>query len=163
MAKFNPYSLSKDQRKKLLNEFFMVMALLKDYNEMRKFLTELLSESEQIMLVRRLQIAKMLLEGAKYEEIRIELGVGYENINKVKKWLDAGGSGYLKAIERLEKKQLRREVRQVSDEVKYNPFSFYNIRKKYGLGDWPGELTKEIEVQIKSYMNKQKHKNRLKK
>ncbi|MBI5156254.1 hypothetical protein HZA45_03200 [Candidatus Peregrinibacteria bacterium] len=51
------------------------------------FLKGLLTPSEQVMLARRIQIAKLLLQGATHLSIRQTLGVGWSTIDSVDRWL----------------------------------------------------------------------------
>lgn len=131
MAKVKPYSLNKEERNKLLEELYTMMAVLETREEIKNFLKDLLTHSEALMLARRIQVAKMLLIGKGQEEIKTELKVGVDTINRVQYWLRAGFGGYLKALEKLEevrnyeRKQLKK---------KYAPFgSFDYLRKTYPL------------------------------
>jgi len=60
-----------------------------------------LTDSELIMILRRLQIAKLLLDGGTYFNIKNKLGVGLDTIKRVRYKLDNGSGGYLKFIKKL--------------------------------------------------------------
>jgi len=104
MPKYDPAKLSKRHRDLLLNEISIILSDFKNQQEIRDFLCDLLSGSEQVMLARRLQIAKMLMNDCTYDDIRSKLKVGYGNIKSVKHFLDFGWGGYLKAINSNKKK-----------------------------------------------------------
>ncbi|MDD5290093.1 MAG: YerC/YecD family TrpR-related protein [Patescibacteria group bacterium] len=101
MAKIIPQSISKSERNKLKSALYTKIAQLSNKNMTEEFFDDLLTESEILMLVRRLQIAKMLLDGHIYYAIRKELGVGYENIRSVRLSLDNGSESFLKFIKEL--------------------------------------------------------------
>ncbi len=101
MAKFNPKRLSLQKRTELLNEFYALITQLKNKSETKNFFKDLLSESETIMLCRRIQIAKQLLRGMTYDEIQEQMKVGKDTIANVHRWLQSGFGGYEKAFKKL--------------------------------------------------------------
>lgn len=62
------------------------------------------------MIVYRIEIAKMLLQGFSYIDIAKKLKVGKNTINSVNKWLYSGFGGYMKAIKNAENQKQRRKV-----------------------------------------------------
>jgi hypothetical protein len=74
-------------------------------------------------------IAKYLLEGLTYEEIKTRLKVGDGNIAKVHSWLVSGFGGYEKAIQEFNKALDKRGFNKTS----LSPLSFGWLRKKYPL------------------------------
>lgn len=60
----------------------------------RLFLKDLLTESERIMLGRRILIARMLLSGASFGEISERLRVGQDTVLRVDTWLSERAPGY---------------------------------------------------------------------
>lgn len=103
-GKVKYHELSELEKKKYLGDFYTMVSLLKDREEVKNFFKDLLTLSEAVMISRRIQIAKMLLEGYTYDEIRKKLKVGFNNINQVEKWLNNGFGGYRKTIEEYQKK-----------------------------------------------------------
>ncbi len=106
MAKIIPSKLSKIETNKMLDLFYAKIAALKTKKEITNFLSDVLTESEQIMILRRLQIAKLLLEGETYFNIKSKLRVGLDTIKAVRYKLDNGRGGYLKFIKSLRKPNL---------------------------------------------------------
>lgn len=100
MPKYNPNKLTRKYRDALIKELSCVLSDFGGPAEIQKFLHDLLTESEEVMLARRLQVAKMLLNDCSYDEIRSKLKVGYDNIRSVRHFLDFGWGGYLKAIKK---------------------------------------------------------------
>lgn len=115
MPRVNPRFINSDDKMKYLDLLWTSIAELQSREEVKKFFKDLLSESEAIMLARRIQVAKMLLEGKKYEEITKELHVGPDTVGRVQQWLTAGFGGYKKAIEafkRIFEQRVRKKKRE---------------------------------------------------
>ena len=121
--------LSDFEKKKYLGEFYTMISLLRGRDEVKKFFKDLLTLSEVVMISRRIQIAKMLLEGFDYEEIRKQLKVGKTTISHVEKWLNNGFGGYQEIIKRHNKKESKRKA----ESLPVVPFSCQAIKKKYPL------------------------------
>ena len=121
--------LSDFEKKKFLGEFYSMISLLRGRDEVKKFFKDLLTLSEVVMISRRIQIAKMLLDGFDYEEIRKQLKVGKTTISHVEKWLNNGFGGYKEIIKRHSKKEAKRRV----ENMPAVPFSWRAIKKKNPL------------------------------
>jgi len=78
---------------------------------MKAFLRDLLTESERIMLGRRILIARLLLSDATYDEFHLRLGAGHGTIRTVDRWLSDQVPGYEDAIAKMEEEFGRRELR----------------------------------------------------
>jgi len=102
-GKVKYHELSELEKKVYLGDFYTMVSLLKNREEVKNFFKDILTLSEVVMISRRIQIAKMLLEGRTYEEIRKKLRVGFNNITQVEKWLNNGFGGYRKTIEDYKK------------------------------------------------------------
>ena len=126
-VKYN--SLSEFQKRKYFGEFYSMVSLLRSRDEAKIFFKDLLTLSEVVMISRRIQIAKMLLSGFGYEEIRKELKVGFNTINQVERWVSNGFGGYREIIKRHNKKTAKLEV----ERIPAPPFSWQHIKKKYPL------------------------------
>lgn len=83
------------------------------------------------MLGRRLQIAKMLLEGKSYDFIGESIGAGRSTIAGVHQWLSSGFGGYEKALRNFEV-QIEKRFGKV-ERYKESPMSFGWLKKKYPL------------------------------
>lgn len=93
--------LTKEQRIQTLDALYTAAASMKGRDAVKLFLRDLLTESERIMLGRRILIAKMLLEGDTFADIIDELGVGKDTVNRVEHWLQDQMPGYEQAIKGL--------------------------------------------------------------
>lgn len=129
-GKVKYHNLSEFEKKKYLGEFYSMVASLRNRDEVKKFFKDLLTLSEVVMISRRIQVAKLLLEGKSYEEIRKDLKVGFANICQVEKWLYNGFGGYKEVISRYNKKG---SGNLKTDKFSAAPFSLDAIRRKYPL------------------------------
>jgi TrpR-related protein YerC/YecD len=122
-------NLTELEKKVFLGEFYDMIALLKSREEVKQFFKDLLTLSEVVMISRRLQIAKMLLEGFTYREVQKKLKVGVPTIVYVERWLNQGFGGYRNIITR-HKKQKESKFKNYEPAP---PFSLNHLRKKYPL------------------------------
>jgi len=89
-----------DKKMALLSKAFLK---LKDLDEAKAFLQDLLTEGEQIAISSRLNIAQMLNSGIPYSKIQTETGASSATIAKVSDNLKYGKDGLKLALERLGK------------------------------------------------------------
>lgn len=101
MPKVIPSKISKSERESLKKLLYSKIAKLKTSKDVNNFLEDVLTESELLMIVRRLQVAKMLLDDYSYPKIRKELGISYDTIKTVRASLERGKGGYWKFIKGL--------------------------------------------------------------
>lgn len=138
MAKFPRISkLSKKEQEKLILEFCEAFVAIKNTREAASFVKDLLGRQEIEMLAKRLRIAKLLLEGKKYEEIGDELRVSFGTIARVNLWLKTSGEGY-RLIAKRTKKRKESEVELM---VKESLDGYIRARSSYY---WPYFLWKEV-------------------
>lgn len=144
---FERGKLSPQIQRELLSEFCEALLGLKNIDEVMKFLIDLLTRSEALMLAKRIKIAKFLLIGKTYKEIEEELRASHGTITKVAEWLNEGGEGFRMVAKRAQKKQ--KEV--LGDDIDFNEWSL--LKRKYPIAFWPQLLLEEI---IKSANRRQK-------
>ena len=130
MTKVDPRSIDTKSKMKYLDLLWTSIAQLKTRNEVKLFFKDLLSESESIMLARRIEIAKLLMEGKSYMSIAQELKVGMDTINRVQRWLISGSGGYEKAIVNFEKEIDARFKKEDTSNVQ-ELYTFGWIKQKY--------------------------------
>lgn len=132
MSKVNPKALDSNSKMKYLDLLWTSIAQLETREETKQFFKDLLSESEAIMLARRIEVAKRLLEGESYDNIAADLKAGKDTIGRVQRWLISGFGGYEKAVNGFKKEANRRFSKsKVAD--KKEPYSFGWIKQKYPL------------------------------
>lgn len=127
MAKIKPHQIDSKQKYIAIDNLFEVISALKTKKEIVNFFLGLFSPSEALMLARRIQIAKMLLSGSNYEDIRKKLGVGNSTIQKTDFWLHGGDEKNTlwlsKTIKSVEEKTVEKSRDKSSN---YNPGSLLN-------------------------------------
>lgn len=128
MGKVKISSMNRDDRYELLDELYNMISILDSKEEVKNFFRDLLTPSESLMLARRIAIAKMLIEGATYDEIKKKLSVGYDNIKSVYRWLYDGFGGYNLALEKISK--AKGKEKNIGGSA-YTGSAFDNIRRKY--------------------------------
>lgn len=111
MARFDEKKLSQKSRDAIWMEFCSLLAKLKNADEARYFLSDLLNRQERLMLARRLHIASLLEAGFTYEDIERMLGAGKHTIARVHRWLEFGRDGYRRIIKLIGYRK-RHDLRQ---------------------------------------------------
>jgi len=91
---------SKNDDKKI-KELIEAVLLLKDFKETKKFLRDLLTESELIEFGNRWKAARMLERKIPYTEIIKETGLSSTTIARVSDWLNGGMGGYKLILKRI--------------------------------------------------------------
>jgi uncharacterized protein YerC len=122
--------LSDEEVMKTLDALYTAASAVKGRDAVKLFLKDLLTESERLMLGRRILTARLLLRGETYEAIHHRLGVAHTTIARIERWLQDEFPGYEQALAGLEKEMDKRAVRA---EIKDNPFSYAALKKKYPL------------------------------
>lgn len=84
-------------------DLFRAVLTLKNKDEAKHFLRDLMTERELIEFGNRLRAAKMLKESIHYSAIVEATGLSSRTIARVKKWLKGNGGGYRLVLARLEK------------------------------------------------------------
>lgn len=119
-----------------INNFWDGATLLSNKDEVKTFLRELLSHTETKMFAKRLQVAKMLLEGYDYLTIGNFVKVTAPTIAKMNNTLHTGGGGLKAVVSHLQRLEEKREHRlRVLD-----PESLENLKRRYAAYFWPMEI-----------------------
>jgi uncharacterized protein YerC len=127
MAKVQHRQLQKNELLLLRKELFETLQKLGVKETGRDFIDDLLTESEKVMLARRIQIAKRLILGESFEEIAQVLHVGMATIQAVDRWLSTKFDHYRRDLPPLIKLTRKRRTG-----IAYlDPYSFRGIRARY--------------------------------
>jgi TrpR-related protein YerC/YecD len=110
MSRKKFYEIKPEIRNGLLGSLYQIISEIKDKQDARKFLTDLLTPGESIMIAYRIEIAKMLLKGFGYRDIQKKLKVSSGTINNVNRWLHNGFGGYMKELKKAKNQKERRNV-----------------------------------------------------
>jgi len=120
--------LSKEERIKTLDALYTAAGAVRGRAAMKLFLRDLLTESERIMLGRRILIARLLLQNETYDSIRDGTGAGYATIERVHKWLKDQFPGYETAIAAMEEEFGKRDFKR-----KYARSMLFRFKRRYPL------------------------------
>lgn len=132
--------LSNEERMETLDALYTAAGAVRGRASMKSFLKDLLTESERIMLGRRIRIARDILAGKSSDEIAEKMRVGYDTIYKVRRWLEDQLPGYEHALkgmgQEFEKRKKKRDEKYL-----YATSALYRLKKKYPihflLFPWP--------------------------
>ena len=120
--------LSEQEKIVTLDTLYTAASGAQGRTPMKLFLRDLLTESERIMLGRRIIIARLLLKDETLESIRKRTGAGFGTIGRVRLWLKDQLPGYETAVNALETELSRREYRK-----QYGAGALSRLKKKYPL------------------------------
>ncbi|MDP3697102.1 MAG: Trp family transcriptional regulator [Candidatus Taylorbacteria bacterium] len=140
--KINSEKLKKETKEKLLDILYAALDHAKSQNEVKSFINDILTESEKIMLGRRILIAKRLLEKQSYPQIAREVGVGFDTIFKVKNWLGGRHRGYKKVVEKFDKIIRSKTKSGFRDYYPSGPFA--DLKRRYKSYYWLSNLLDEV-------------------
>ena len=124
--------LTNEERTRTFNALHTATGSIKDPIAMKAFLRNLLTESEHIMLGRRILLAREILSGKTYDEIVIEYKVGKDTILRIKKWLDDQLPGYEAIIHEPERMSETSKKGGI-DKKLHATSGLYRLKKKYPL------------------------------
>jgi uncharacterized protein YerC len=134
MAKIKPHQINSKQKYVAIDNLFEVISALRTKQEIVNFFLGLFSPSESLMLARRIQIAKLLLDGCNYEDIRKKLGVGNSTIQKTDLWLHGGdekNSAWLSStILSAEKKKIQNKTGTYDPASLLNKYPYHRFINK---------------------------------
>jgi uncharacterized protein YerC len=130
--KLKPRRIVKKEKVRYLDALYTAISTLSSRGEVKEFLRQLLTESERIMIGRRIIIAQKLLAGESYSQIMDELHVGVDTIMRVHRWLGEAGTAYEKTILKLEKAYNKR-FKKNGDKGGAEWGSFAWLKKRYPL------------------------------
>ncbi len=82
-------------------KLYKAILSLKNENECKKFLRDLLTEAEIKEFTNRWKVAQMLDEKVQYDVIAKETGMSSTTIARISKWLNNGMGGYKLMLKRL--------------------------------------------------------------
>ena len=143
--------LTPKEQEQLLLEFCEAMLSLKSLKEVVNFLKDIFTKQEIEMISKRLRVARLLLEGKTYEEIRNSLKVSHGTISRVNVWLKISGEGYRLVVGRT------KPAKECSyeDEIKEMNLAY---KKKYPMYFWPEllyeRITKDLSQRKKEEVKK---------
>lgn len=119
------------EREKILNALFSTARSMGDGGAVEKFIIELLTESEQLTIGRRILIAQMILSGKSQAQISYELSVSPNTFSRTRKWLEKQLPNYGDAISEHKEKLDTAKDAKIKQRKHIDPTSFAALRRKY--------------------------------
>lgn len=110
MTKLSKKPLDPENFGHYINNLWSVFTLLNTKEDIRLLFKDLFTHTEYKMFAKRLEIARLLMQGERYEDIQLGLNVTAPTITRINNVLSEKGDGLRKAcevLERLEEKYLR--------------------------------------------------------
>lgn len=129
-----------------LHNFWNLITLLEDKEQVKNFLKDLLTPTEMKMLAKRIQIAKMLIEGHDYRAIRNYVRVTDTTIAKISNILATSNEGLIKAIGFLQKIEARIDKERMQ--------AMPDLKKKYPIYYLPENIAEAITKGLKNRKKK---------
>ena len=93
--------MNKKIHTKAVDQLFEAILALKNKDECYDFFEDLCTINEIRDMSQRLEVARMLEAGEKYDQIEKETGASTATISRVKRCLKYGADGYLTVLSRL--------------------------------------------------------------
>lgn len=87
MPQISRRKLDKTLEQEMFRQFWSSVSKLRDVSDVSSFFSDLLTETEEIMLAKRFTIAVLILRGKQPVEIKSTLHVTYSTIGSVASWL----------------------------------------------------------------------------
>ena len=120
--------LSEKERIATLDALYTAAGTVRGRTAMKLFLRDLLTESERVMLGRRIIIARLLLQNETSDSIRQRTGAAYNTIERIRRWLQDQIPGYGTAIAAMEEEFGRRDFKR-----KYAKSMLFRFKRRYPL------------------------------
>src|SRR3989338_7685233 len=124
--------MTREDRIETLDALYTAAETVRGRDAMKLFLRDLLTESERIMMGRRILIARHLIANATYDEIGEKLHVAPTTIRRVHRWLHDQFPGYEQAIKDMEKEFVKRKQKR-DEKYLYATSAMYRLKKKYPI------------------------------
>lgn len=113
MTHVSKHKLDKKAEEKVMENLRMVLTNINDGYRMDEFLSSLLTETEKLMLAKRLAIVVLAKEGLTDSEIATSLKVTRITVAKIRYFYEARGKGFDVAIKKLEELKLLQDFKNV--------------------------------------------------
>lgn len=131
MSKVKFYEVDEKERYQTIGYLLNVISELKTKKEIIDFFMGMLTKSEALMMGRRIQLAKMIIDEENIETIRKKLKVSYQNIAKTENWIKGRGNEYFSWISKcinkgFEDKNIKnkKDIKEFSLLDKYPEYRF---------------------------------------
>lgn len=101
MPKVSQNPLSSEMRQEITGALIRTLAKIDDDNLLRRFLDDLLTPTEKLMLAKRLMVAVLLQRGYSYGAVCQALKMSKTTVHLIQRDLVKSGDGYRKVFDRF--------------------------------------------------------------
>jgi TrpR-related protein YerC/YecD len=141
MTKVSKKQLQRNIDAYLQEQLWRAITLLGNKQQVKEFLRDILTNTEIVMLSKRLQVIKMLEEGCTYKQISKALNMSEATINKLYNQYNLFGAGFKNIIPKLQK---------IESSVKKHKKSIIPASSRAAINFWVGS-SKALTKVYKSY------------
>lgn len=139
-------TLDRQCKEDALSALFAVAHNLKGDQAAAEFIKYFLTESEQVTIGRRIQIATMLQSGVSQKEIRERLRVSPSTFSRTRKWLERETVTYGEAVKARQRPRDGEAAEQPekAELPPIAPFSFAALKRKYPMESLLSQLSSRL-------------------
>lgn len=101
MPQVSRYRLDQSIQEEMFRRFWSSIANLKNPTAVSEFFSDLLTDTEEIMLAKRLTVAVLLLRGKRPIDIAQTLHVSFSMVGRVSTWVDRANPSTRRELERI--------------------------------------------------------------
>lgn len=121
MTQLSKRPVDKDVYYSIRDDFLWVLQSIRNPQDVKAFYYDFFTKTERVMFAKRLAVAMMLHKQFSYEDIVYILHVSTSTINRVSEWLDKGGEGTKKFLEkRVRSEEMEDFWKKVGKTLAYN-------------------------------------------
>ena len=121
MTQLSKRPVDKDVYYSIRDDFLWVLQSIRNPQDVKAFYYDFFTKTERVMFAKRLAVAMMLHKQFSYEDIVYILHVSTSTINRVSEWLDKGGEGTKKFLEkRMRSEEMEDFWKKVGKTLAYN-------------------------------------------
>lgn len=128
--------VSNKDRNQIIYDLIYAIKGCRTIEEAASLIEDLLTESELEFISRRLRIARLLIEGKTYEDVRIKLHVSESTIAKIAAWLSDKGDGFRNVVKIFPKEA------KAKDPMEYS--SWTELKRRYPTYFLPERIIEQI-------------------
>lgn len=110
-----------------------IMLKVKNEQDAVRFVDQVLTQHEQVVIGRRILIAQMILAGMKQAEINEKLNASPNTLSKIRQWLKGTLPEYEEVCKEYEKATKNRTRSRLHGRRQYQHFTFASLKERYPM------------------------------
>ena len=105
MPQISKYKLDQELEREMFTTFWSSLSRLNNASDVSAFFSDLLTDTEEVMLAKRFTIALLLLQGKKPVDVADAIHVSFSTIRGVSEWLSRASPATKRLLEQILKEQ----------------------------------------------------------